>query len=98
MRTRVFCAGALTIHTRFSESKPVGVVCTSAGFLILSTAALSAVHIATGAVETIDTGDTELKSPLGLALSDSQRVVYIANSEANQIETVALPARYFTDA
>ncbi len=75
-------------------------VCTSAGFLIVSensTHRLSAVHIATGAVETIDLGETQLNRPLGLALSDTQRVVYVACYAAKQIETVALPDRYFCE-
>ncbi len=95
---RMFCAGELT--TLVSKSNAFGVVCASTGFLILShydTASLSAVHIATGMVETIDLGTTHLPWPLGLALSDRQRVVYVASQTTNQIKTVALPDRYFTD-
>ncbi len=92
------CAGALT--TLSAGYNGFGLVCTSAGFLIFShfdTASLLAVHIATGAVEAIYLGSTELIWPLGLALNDSQRVVYVACMLGHQIKTVALPDRYFID-
>ncbi len=95
------CAAVGALIARFSV-RALGIVCTSAGFLIVSNHdlhTLSAVHIATGVVEQIDLGTTELNWPLGLALSEGQRVVYIANTghATHQIKTVALPDRYFTD-
>ncbi len=72
-------------------------VCTRAGFILLlnNSGSLSAVHVATGVVETIDLGETELNYPLGMTLSDTDRVVYVASGTKNQIITVALPDRYF---
>ncbi len=91
------CAAALT--TLVSDFSANGAVCTSTGILIVSdygSHTLSAIHIATGAVEPIDLSATgKLPVPFGLALSDSERVVYVACNTGHQIKSVALPARYF---
>ncbi len=75
-----------------------GVVCTSAGFLILSkNHSLSAIHIATGAVEPIDSAVVNrLKWPRDLALSDTDRTLYVALNASFQITAVSLPDAYFT--
>ncbi len=91
-------AGALT--TLGPSFAVYGIACTKAGVLIVSDftyAKLSAVHIATGAVEGIDTTSAgKLIWPLGLALNESDRMIYIANRSGGQIKAIALPDRYFT--
>ncbi len=58
--------------------------------------AIIAFHISTGAVEDVATASSDgLKWPLSLAVSDSDRTVYVANRGSDQIRAVTLPARYF---
>ncbi len=51
-----------------------------------------AICISSGEVERIADG---FEWPQGLALSESNRAAYVADSELNQIITIDLPARFF---
>ncbi len=94
LNTRTARVGTLT--TLGAESNAFGVVCTSAEVLIISNCATRSWPFISQPVRwKHDLGSTELTYPLGLALNDSQRVVYVAHPIDLQIKTVALPDRYF---
>ncbi len=72
-----------------------GMACSSAGYLIVSSGPRNCVYticISSGEVTQIAGG---FSFPQGLALNERDRIVYVADSEANQIRTVSLSDRLF---
>ncbi len=87
------CTGTGALTTAFPRLNLFGIVCTAAGYLIVSAYHENklAINIACGEAEEIACG---FSTPQGLALDEADRTVYVADSQHHQIKCVELPDRF----